>query len=79
MEILQQKRQSRASLNRTITMLADQLGEAERERDALRDVLSASLDLNHRLQERLDRTQDSLRRLLESVRSAREDEPRLAA
>ncbi len=79
MEILQQKRQSRASLNRTITMLADQLGEAQRERDALRDVLSASLDVNHHLQERLDRTQDSLKRLLESVRSASTDERRLAA
>ena len=71
--------QSRESLNRTITTLADQLHEAQAERDALRDALHASLDANRVLQRRLDRTQDSLKRLLEAGRSAREERRRMAA
>ena len=79
MTILSQKRQTRESLNQTITTLADQLHETQSERDTLREVLSASLDATRCLQQRLDLTQDSRRRLLETIRSARKEQARLAA
>ena len=86
MESLQQKPQSRQSLNRCITVLADEAAqmrrerdEARRERDTFRELLSVSLDATRHLQQRLDRTQDSLRRLLETIRSARDEQARVAA
>ena len=85
MDILS-KPQSRASLNRTITTLADQLhrvtserDEALRERDAVAEVLHAALDVCRSQGQKLERTEASLTRLIEVSRNARTERQKVAA